>query len=94
MPLATSGRVRTFKTLFIKIHYPTTNISPFFRHWQYSVLFSAFIDNYNLIKEFVVIVGFNYGSDAREYFFLRKPEISPEQAFTIVSDRPWKLRKF
>ena len=29
-----------------------------------------------------------HGSDAREYFFLRRPEISPEQAFRIVSDRP------
>ncbi|MEH1831736.1 MAG: hypothetical protein V7L29_06585 [Nostoc sp.] len=50
--------------------------------------FCAFIDNYDPRKEFVVIVGFNYGSDAREYFFLRRPEIPPEQAFTIVSDRP------
>ncbi|MEH1880980.1 MAG: hypothetical protein V7K78_29340, partial [Nostoc sp.] len=50
--------------------------------------FYALIDNYDPRKEFVVIVGFNYGSDAREYFFLRKPEISPEQAFRIVSDRP------
>ncbi|MBP5971319.1 hypothetical protein HW132_00860 [Brasilonema sp. CT11] len=48
--------------------------------------FYASIDNYNPSKEYVVIVGFNYGSDAREYFFLRKPEIPPQQAFKIVSD--------
>ncbi len=50
--------------------------------------FYALIDNYDPRKEFVVVVGFNYGSDAREYFFFRRPEISPEQAFKIVSDRP------
>ncbi|MEH2274658.1 MAG: hypothetical protein V7K40_07555 [Nostoc sp.] len=50
--------------------------------------FYALIDNYDPRIEYVVIVGFNYGSDAREYFFFRRPEIPPEQAFKIVSDRP------
>ncbi|MEH2139688.1 hypothetical protein [Nostoc sp.] len=31
--------------------------------------FCACIDNYDPAKEYVVIVGFNYGCDTREYFF-------------------------
>ncbi|MGI2909400.1 hypothetical protein [Tolypothrix sp. VBCCA 56010] len=48
----------------------------------------ALIDNYDPRKEYVIVVGFNYGSDAVEYFFLRRPEVPPQEAFKIVSDRP------
>ncbi|MDM9385747.1 hypothetical protein QUB80_34395 [Chlorogloeopsis sp. ULAP01] len=50
--------------------------------------FFTLIDNYNPDNEYVVIVGFNYGSDATEYWFLRKPEVPPQQAFSLVRGRP------
>lgn len=80
-----------------RVHYVAKGT----QHWQMMQLskaatsqpiqyahFYALIDNYDPSKEYVVVAGFNYGSDAREYFFLRRPEFPPQEAFRIVSDRP------
>lgn len=36
----------------------------------------------------MVIVGFNYGSDATEHWFLRQPELPSIKAYTAVRQRP------
>lgn len=54
---------------------------------EYAQLFEV-IDTYKPRNEYVVIVGFNYGSDASERWFLRRPELSPTQAYTAVRHRP------
>lgn len=46
------------------------------------------IDTYQPKEEYVVIVGFNYGSDASEYWFLIQPELPPMKAYTAVRHRP------
>jgi hypothetical protein len=50
--------------------------------------FINMIDTYNPKREYVVIVGFNYGTDVTEHWFLRRPEMTPLQAFTAVRRRP------
>ncbi|WP_375473916.1 hypothetical protein [uncultured Nostoc sp.] len=54
---------------------------------EYAQLFNV-IDTYKPKEEYVVIVGFNYGSDASENWFLRRPELPPMKAYTAVRHRP------
>jgi hypothetical protein len=50
--------------------------------------FFALIDSYQPKNEYVIVVGFNYGTDASEHWFLRKPELPPIKAYTAVRQRP------
>ena len=50
--------------------------------------FFALIDSYKPKNEYVIVVGFNYGSDASEHWFLRRPELPPIKAYTAVRQRP------
>ncbi|MBE9168329.1 hypothetical protein IQ238_12675 [Pleurocapsales cyanobacterium LEGE 06147] len=54
---------------------------------EYAQFFNV-IDTYKPRNEYVVIVGFNYGSDASEHWFLRQPELPPVKAYTAVRHRP------
>jgi hypothetical protein len=54
---------------------------------EYAQFFDA-IDTYKPRNEYIAIVGFNYGSDASEHWFLRRPELSPMKAYTEVRHRP------
>lgn len=53
----------------------------------YAQLFHV-INTYKPKTQYVVIVGFNYGSDATEDWFLRQPELPPIKAYTAVRQRP------
>ena len=50
--------------------------------------FYQVIDTYKPKTQDVVVVGFNYGSDATEDWFLRQPELPPMKAYTAVRQRP------
>jgi hypothetical protein len=50
--------------------------------------FMHMIDTYNPKREYVVIIGFNYGVDVTEHWFLRRPEMNPPQAFMAVRRQP------
>ncbi len=50
--------------------------------------FFALIDSYKPKNEYVIVLGFNYGSDASEHWFLRSPELPPIRAYTAVRQRP------
>lgn len=54
---------------------------------EYAELFNV-IDTYKPKDQYVVIMGFNYGFDASEYWFLRQPELPPMKAYTAVRHRP------
>ncbi|NJK52781.1 MAG: hypothetical protein HC936_08015 [Leptolyngbyaceae cyanobacterium SU_3_3] len=54
---------------------------------EYAQLFHV-IDTYKPKTQYVVVVGFNYGSDATEDWFLRQPEVPPMKAYTMVRCRP------
>ncbi|MBW4553586.1 MAG: hypothetical protein KME35_21105 [Aphanocapsa sp. GSE-SYN-MK-11-07L] len=80
-----------------RVHYVARNSEP----WKMMTLSQAaksqpvqyaeffhLIDTYKPKTQYVVIVGFNYGSDATEYWFLRQPEVPPMKAYTMVRCRP------
>lgn len=50
--------------------------------------FYDLIDTYKPKEQYVVVIGFNYGSDATEDWFLRQPELPPIKAYTAVRQRP------
>jgi hypothetical protein len=50
--------------------------------------FFALIDSYQPKNEYVIVIGFNYGTDASEHFFLRRPKLPPIKAYTAVRQRP------
>jgi hypothetical protein len=50
--------------------------------------FYQVIDTYKTKTQYVVVVGFNYGTDATEDWFLRQPEVPPMKAYTMVRCRP------